>query len=93
MIDRRSLIGAAIGAIPVAAAAQGYVGGSLGPKHSPECAQPKECRIVGGLTTTTTLAYTPTVYDREGKVISPHIDGNKTTTAWQCIKCGKRWIE
>jgi hypothetical protein len=62
-------------------------------KNPPECDKPTECRIEGGISVTTTLAYFPTLYDRSGELVSAPWEGNKTTTSWHCVTCGKSWSE
>lgn len=92
-MDRRAVLAAALVLMPMAAAAQGYVGGSLGPNKAPECDKPGDCRFIRGAATTT-LALTMPLYDREGRIHS-HAQSDRSTesTWWQCIKCGKRWSE
>src|SRR5690348_8476163 len=59
-------------------------------KNPPPCETPEKCRFMS-LGATSTLAYWPTVYDRNGNA-EPSFDGNTTTESWKC-QCGKSWTE
>lgn len=91
MINRRILLAGAISSVATTATAQGYVGGSLGPKNPPPCETPNECGFVSSATRTL-LGYYPTVIKRDGTVIT-NADPNKTTYTWHCIQCGKTSVE
>ena len=54
---------------------------------NPECPR-EDCRILnhGG---STTLAYYPPIYDKNGVNINP--DKNITTSILECLTCGKMW--
>jgi hypothetical protein len=61
-------------------------------KSPPTCDKPSECRFEGGNSFTTTLAYTPTQYDRSGNLINPPWE-NKVVSSWRCVTCGQSWTE
>jgi hypothetical protein len=61
-----------------------FVDGGLG------CSR-DDCMITSNGPSTTTMAYYPPVYDKNGVNTNP--DMNVTTHHQRCISCGKTWIE
>jgi len=53
----------------------------------PQCPR-DDCRFIESLGSTT-LAYYPPIYDKNGVNTNP--DMNITTSALECLTCGKRW--
>ena len=55
---------------------------------NPECPR-EDCKFInhGG---STTLAYYPPIYDKNGVNTNP--DRNTTTSMFECLTCGKKWV-
>ena len=56
---------------------------------NPECVQ-ENCRFVQDVQFTSTLAYTPIIYDKQGMII-PVEDPNETNGKVNCLTCQKVW--
>jgi hypothetical protein len=53
------------------------------------CDRPTECRVVL-LSSTTTLAYYPSITDGYGHELNP--DRNVTRQSYRCLTCGAEWV-
>lgn len=56
----------------------------------PGCSR-DDCRLTPNGPETTTMAYYPSVWDKQGNNLNP--DMNTTSKNLRCLTCGKSWTE